>query len=519
MLAKNPPKIRKTGVKRTMEAIEYVTQDLAPNDVFKLFEDISKIARPTGEPKNQSAIIDFISNTLREHDIATRKDEAGNLYAYKSATEGCESVPGILFQAHVDMVCAPNEDIFPLKLVVENGYLHADGTSCGLDNGMGVALAMSLLINSPKNHGKLEAAFTLNEDTDCYGAINMKSGYVTSKYMISLDDESWGKICIGSAGAEAYTHTLPFKAEPVENGQTCLSIKVSGLSGGHSGYSIHKRQANAIAVCAWILEDIITTFENDNINLVSINGGVADNAIPYECEMVIAVASQSITEITDHVAAEASEIKSRFANTDKDMIISVEKIDRQATCLNYFATKAFVDSIATCPNGALEWHKNDDGSREIQTSSNLAIVKTETDRIIVRTLSRSSVESELAETVNDIKNAFARNFADATSVNHSAALCWEPDWDSKFLQIAKDVFKQQNGTEAEIYAPHCYMEGAYFVKIHGLLPIALGPQIDGAHTVEERVNIETVGKCRKLVVGIVESIAKRENGMAKQDIR
>ena len=475
--------------------MNYVTKELQPNDVFKIFEDISQIARPTGNPKNQAEIINFIAQTLNAHGITTQKDDAGNLYASRKAAAGYEHVPGILLQAHVDMVCAPNEDIFPLKLVVDDKYLHADGTSCGLDNGMGAALAMSLLINPPAKHGLLEAAFTLNEDTDCFGAINMKPGYVKSAYMISLDDESWGKICIGSAGAEAFTHTLPIKKEALKH-KTFMEIKVEGLIGGHSGYSIHKGQANGIKICA----EIFKALQADGCQLVAINGGMADNAIPQSCTMVIAADEFNEQKFNEVCAA----LKAKFSSTDPEM-----KITATPTCGYDSAMSAdLADILLSCPNGAIKFHTMDDGSQEIQTSSNLASIATEGDKIVIKTLSRSSVKAELEQVVSDIQSNFKQYGDGVTSLNHSSALCWEPDWNSAFLATAKAVFKEQNGKEPEIYAPHCYMEGAYFVNIHGLLPIALGPQIDGAHTVEERVEIATVGKCRNLAVGIIEKICE-----------
>lgn len=487
---------------------KYVTQGLDPKDVFTLFEEISQIARPTGNPANQKAMIDWIEATLQAKGVKTRRDEVGNLFARKEASAGYESAPGVLLQAHVDMVCAPNEDIFPLKLVVDGDYLHADGTSCGLDNGMGVALAMALLMDDSFAHGLIEGAFSLNEDTDCYGAINMKPGYVQSRYMISLDDESWGKICIGSAGAEAYTHILPYVAEdiaPVLGERAHIAIRVSGLTGGHSGYSIHKNQANAIRIAATLLQQVCDTL--GDVRLVSIDGGMADNAIPMNCEVKLCIRAEQRESLYNLISRMSDTLKQQYEQTDPDMTIMVEDTTAATSGMGVFDTETLAICLTSCLNGPLVFHENEDGTKEIQTSSNLASIKSESDKITIRTLSRSSVKAELESVTEALRMRFMVFSSDVESINHSSALCWQPDWQSSLLKTAKEAFCQLNGFAPEVYAPHCYMEGAYFAQIHGVLPIALGPQIDGAHTVEERVKISTVGKCRDLVVKIISALS------------
>ena len=215
----------------------------------------------------------------------------------------------------------------------------------------------------------------------------------------------------------------------------------------------------------------------------------------------------------------ASDIKKRFADTDPAMKIvigtdnsKVETMLAESKAMNAMSVEtsdSLIKCILACPNGPLAYHLTEDGKKIIQTSSNLAIIKTEGGKVSLRTLSRSSVKSELENTVEDIKKTFKRFCGESQFTNHSSALCWEPDWNSDFLKIAKEVFRKQEGYNPEVYAPHCYMEGAYFVKIHKVLPIAIGPQIDGAHTVGEKVLIPTVNKCYNIVKSIISSLTVR----------
>jgi dipeptidase D len=479
-------------------------KDLEPKNVWGFFHEITRVPRPS---KKEGKIIKYVEDVAARYNIAIKKDRAGNLLLSKPATKGREKSPTVILQAHLDMVCEKNNPVKfdfekdPLKTVIKGDWLHAEGTTLGADNGIGLAAALAVITSNGIEHGPVECLFTVDEETGLTGAKALKKGFMTGTVLLNLDSEDEGQIFIGCAGGKGTVATFKYKAAPVPASHQYFRITVTGLNGGHSGCDIHKGLGNANKILARFLYRLQEKYP---FTLAAIEGGNLHNAIPREAYAVIGISPkirEGIRVMLNHFAAD---IENELKSVDPNVQLIMESTDRPKNRLPATLKKKLIYSLLACPHGVISMSHDIEGL--VETSTNLASVKmTGSTKIVIGTSQRSSSESEK----NAIADQVAATFLQAgAKVKHGEGYPgWKPNPDSKILKIAQESYQKLFGKEAEIRAIHAGLEcGLFLEKYPDLDMISFGPTLRGVHSPDERIEIKTVALWWKHLLDILKKV-------------
>ena len=474
--------------------------DLEPKIVWKHFDEIRKIPRCS---KHEEKIREYIVNFAKQHGLEYQVDKAGNVVVRKPASSGMENKPMVVLQAHMDMVCEKNKDVDhdfskdPIKVKIEGEWVTAEGTTLGADDGIGVATALAILEDKNLKHPPIEALFTVDEETGLTGAFALEKDFLKGRTMINLDSEEFGIIYVGCAGGGDSTIKLAVKKEKVPDGMKVMHVFVKGLKGGHSGCDIHEQRGNAIKILARILWKVKKEIE---IRIIDISGGDKHNAIPREAEATVAV--ENAERFKEIVNSEAKDILEEIKPVDPDMKVEISEAKGEEG-LDKESSYKVIDLLYALPHGVLAMSY--DIPDLVETSTNLAKVRLEGDKVTVVMSSRSSTKTELQATRDRIR-AIAE-LAGAEVEEGSTYPGWKPNLDSKILKIAKEVFKEMFGKEPEIKAIHAGLEtGVIGEKFPGMDMISIGPDVRNPHTPDEKVHIGSVEKFYRYVAKILEKV-------------
>jgi len=367
--------------------------DLSPALVWKYFHEVTQVPRPS---KKEEKIIKYLETFAAEHKIAIKKDASGNILMSKPATPGKENVPTVILQSHVDMVCEKNNgtehdfDNDPIETIVENGWLRANGTTLGADNGIGVAAELALLASNDIEHGPIECLFTVDEETGLTGAKMLEKGFLTGNILLNLDSEDEGEIFMGCAGGKDTAATFTYTPQAAPEGMFYFRIDVKGLNGGHSGGEIHKQLGNANKILVRYL--FLLKKEIGSLVLCSIDGGNLRNAIAREAHAVVGVpynAKESVRVLLNHFT---TDIENELKHVDTNVKLLLESAEKPAFCIDETTATNLIYSMHACPHGVLGMSQ--DIEDLVETSTNLASVKMkEGNTIVVGTSQRSSIDS------------------------------------------------------------------------------------------------------------------------------
>ena len=473
--------------------MDKVFEGLEPQLLWKHFDEIRKIPRCS---KNEGKIREYVIEFAKKKGLEYQVDEVGNVIIRKKATPGHENAPGVILQAHLDMVCEKNSDVDfdfekdPIRVKREDGWITADGTTLGADNGIGVAAALAVLEDDSIVHGPLEVLLTVDEETGLTGASNLKGGLLHGKYLLNLDSEDEGVFFIGCAGGRDTVFTLKIEREKYEG--KAFEIKVSGLKGGHSGVDIHLQRGNAIRILARVL------YEIDGVKISSIKGGNKRNAIPREASAVVIAEEEKVKEAVERVL---SEVKEELKYSDPGVKIEYT----EASSSDYIKeSKKIVDFLMSLPHGVLAMSLAMEGL--VETSTNLAVVNSHQDHVEVVESSRSSINSSLDFVCKQLKAL--GDLAEAETHQPPGYPGWTPNPDSQILKIMKEVYRKLFGKEPEVTAIHAGLETGIIGKNYpGLEMISFGPTIKYPHSPDERVEIKSVEKFWKLLVETLKALA------------
>lgn len=466
---------------------------LAPQGVWTNFYSLTQIPRPSGKKEEVSA---FLANYGRSLGLETLTDEIGNVLIRKPASPGLENHPGVILQGHMDMVPQKNSDIAfdfekdPIQAYVEdNGeWVTANGTTLGADNGIGVATAMAVLADKSVVHPPLEALFTVDEETGMYGAFDLKGGFLQGKTLINLDSETEGELYVGCAGGVDTTATFDYEPVSVEAGDIALSVLLKGCKGGHSGCDIHMQRANAIKLLFRFLKDAVANYE---ARLVSVEGGSLRNAIPREASCVITIPAESKDDLLDLVADYEDLFIREYDGVEDNISLTAEEIACPKTELPEDVQDFLIHAVTLCPHGV--YRMIPEMPDVVETSNNLAMIATNEKQIQAFCLTRSSVESRKEELQSIIESAFS--LAGATVEFSGSYPGWKPNLHSPILDVMKQTYKQEFGTEPRVITIHAGLEcGIIGRNYPGMDMISFGPTIEHPHSPDERVNIATVQK-------------------------
>jgi dipeptidase D len=468
------------------------------------FEEVLQIPRPSDhEEKIREFLIKFAVERKLEYDT----DQVGNLIIRKPASPGNRHQAGVCLQSHLDMVCEKNAatsfDFMsePIPAYVDGEWVRARGTTLGADDGIGIAAQMAVLDSSDLKHGPLECLFTVAEETGLNGAFGLQPGFLNSKILINLDSEDEGELFIGCAGGIDLTAWFDYLKEFVPDEHEAVRIGVRGLVGGHSGDDIHKGFGNANKILVRFLWEFTDVFD---IRIRDFTGGNLRNAIAREAEAIITLPNARKKELLASFAKFTEEVQVELAKTEpgiefyiEDTVLPEWTIDEDCQC-------NLLNALYACPHGVFSWSQSIPGL--VETSTNLAAVKFEEERIKVTTSQRSSIESAKRNMSNMVESVFL--LAGAFTERSTGYPGWNPNPDSPILRITESAYQELFGQKPAVKAIHAGLEcGLFLEKYPDMDMISFGPTIKGVHSPDERLSIPSTDRFWLLLVEVLKRIS------------
>lgn len=477
---------------------------LEPALVWKHFAAFSKVPRCS---KHEEAAAAFVMEEARRLGLKARQDAAGNVLVSKPATPGCEQKPSVCLQGHLDMVCEKNagkkHDFSkdPIELVRKGNLLMANGTTLGADNGIAVATNLALMESRDVAHGPLEFLFTIDEETGLTGANRLEPGFLQSPILLNLDSEEEGAIYIGCSGGKDTQGVWTLALEPAPARLVGLEVKVSGLKGGHSGMEIDKGRGNAIR----ILTRVLIALEAHGARLSRIDGGNKRNAIPREASALVYVPASRLEAASAAVADWRDVARGELGSVEPDLDVSAAVVKgRKGRLFPRKAQQKITRALASLPHGVVKMSADIPGL--VETSTNLASIATKGKTVTVGTSQRSSVASEILEIAQTVRYILEAGGADVTQGDGYPG--WKPNVGSPILKVAKDTYRAQHGREPEVKAIHAGLEcGIIGEKYPGMDMISFGPTLEGVHSPDEKIHVDTVPLFWNFLVGILKNVA------------
>ena len=479
---------------------------LKPESIWKNFYALTQIPRPSKKEEKVRAFLKKFGEDLK---LETIVDEIGNVIIKKPATEGMEDRKGIILQGHMDMVPQKNADTDhdfekdPIDAYVDGEWVTAKGTTLGADNGMGIAAGMAVLEATDLVHGPVEVLITMDEETGMTGAENLKAGVLDGDILLNLDSEDEGELYIGCAGGIDSIGVWKYKAEAVPEGMATYKISVKGLKGGHSGLDINLGRGNANKIMNVFL---MKAAEKYGLRIAEINGGSLRNAIPRE-SFVTAVVPEDKKADFEQFVTEFEEIaKDEFSEADPGLAVTVEEAKAAKNLFDEKTQSNLFAAIAGCPNGVISMSKDFEGVTE--TSTNLAIVKSNGKKVEIATLQRSLVDADRDKLSAEVRSVFEAASGKAKSAG--AYPGWKPNPDSTILKEMKKVYNNKFGKVPEVKVIHAGLEcGILGATYTNWDMISFGPTIRNPHSPDEMVNIKTVGLFWDYIVETLKNAPKK----------
>ncbi len=459
-------------------------KNLEPRALFTYFKEISDIPRESG---NEEGVRKYLLNFAKKNNFEAKVDKIGNVIIYVPATKGFENRSPVAIQGHMDMVCVKtleskhNFDKDPIQLVVEGDFLKAKDTTLGGDNGIAIAMALDVFTDTSVKHGPLEGLFTVSEETGLTGAFNVEAENLKSRKLINLDAEDEGIIYIGCAGGIETQAKLKSTKEKININEKVFKLTVKDLLGGHSGAEIHLQRANAIKLIARTLINLNT------LKLVSINGGTKRNVIPSSCECVFAIDNCEVSKVKENIENLNKIYQEEYSKQEPFITVLFEETVADSAFLLQDSIN-FIRSLFLAPHGVSSMSMEIKGI--VETSSNLAIVKTNEDGFEAISSHRSSIMSSRDNIANKCAQAFLT--ANATVEQVGAYPSWKPDLSSKLTAFCAKAYKEYSKKEPILTAIHAGLEcGIINSRIQGMDSVSFGPNIFDAHSVKERLSISS----------------------------
>jgi len=481
-------------------------KDLEPSAIWGYFYDITQIPRPSKkEEKIRAYLLDF----AEKHNLEVKQDKAGNILITKPATPGKEDLPTIILQSHIDMVCEKNSNIEhdfdndPIETIIEGDWVKANGTTLGADNGIGVAAELAVLASDDIAHGKIEAFFTVDEETGLTGANALEKDFLTGNLLINLDTEEEGEIYIGCAGGKGTKAYFKYKEKDAPKKYFWFRVMVKGLRGGHSGSDIDKGYGNANKILARFLNSI--SRKKYDMILSEIGGGNLHNAIPREAFALLGVKEKYKEDIRVKLNTFLADVQNELKHTEPNLDIQLESVQIPSKVINRKTTEKLILALNACPHGVIGMSHDIPGL--VETSTNLASIKMLPDnQIEIGTSQRSSVESQKRYIVNKVSSVF--ELAGAKIIHNEGYPGWQPNPDSNLLKLAQREYKNLYNKDSKVKAIHAGLEcGLFLEKYPNLDMISIGPDMTDVHSPDEKMKISSVGKFWDFLVKILENIS------------
>jgi dipeptidase D len=466
-------------------------EELTPTGIWKNFKNITQIPRPS---KKESKIVEFVKQFGLNLGLETHSDAVGNIVIRKPATKGMENRKGVIFQAHLDMVPQKNSDKKhdfekdPIDAFLDGEWVRANGTTLGADNGIGVAAMLSVLESKDLSHGPVEALFTVDEETGMTGAFALEPGQLKGDILLNLDSEDEGELYIGCAGGMDGNIEFDYITDKIPDGYVPYLIKISGLKGGHSGIDISLGRGNSNLVLFRLLWKAERT---TGLRLCEVEGGNMRNAIPREAHAIVVLPERNEKVFTELVREYTGIVSGELKATEPDLRIEVSKTDMPVRVMQADMQKKLIASVYSCPNGTIRMTDGIPGL--VETSTNLAIVKTNISKINISCLLRSSVDSAKENLANSMRALFEMAGAQVSFTGSYPG--WKPNMDSPIMKTMDQVYHKKYGKKLEIKAIHAGLECGIIGGVYPNLDmVSFGPTIRHPHSPDEKVNVASVQK-------------------------
>ncbi len=478
-------------------------EGLKPPLVWKYFAEIARIPRCS---KHEERMTQYILDTAKRLGLHAEADTLGNVVVRKPASPGKEKARSVCLQGHLDMVCEKNKDKAhdfskdPIELVRKGNFLTANGTTLGADNGIAVATNLAIMEDRTLVHGPLEFLFTIDEETGLTGAGGLSGGMLKSRTLMNLDSEEEGALYVGCSGGKDTTGTWAAAFDPAPKGMVAAHLTVTGLKGGHSGLEIHTGRGNAIKILGRALQ----VLDGLGARLASIEGGNKRNAIPREAEAIVFLPQKKWAEAEQAVTAFNATARAEIATVDPELKVLIAphkgkkgKVVKKALQAKLLAT------ISALPHGVAKMSADIPGL--VETSTNVAVIATTPKAISLATSQRSSVDSEIREICHTVRSVFELGGAKVAQGDGYPG--WKPDLRSPILQLAKTTYQQLYGKVPEVKAIHAGLEcGIIGEKVPGMDMVSFGPTLEGVHSPDERIHIDTVERFWDFLLGILKAV-------------
>ena len=478
-----------------------VLSNLEPKEVFAYFEEISSIPRAS---YHEDKISNYCADFARKHNLVYYQDDLKNVIIIKEATAGYEQEEPVILQGHLEMVCEKTPDCGidfetdGLAIRTEGDYITADGTTLGADNGIAIAYVLAILASDTIAHPRLEVIFTVSEEVGMEGASGVDVSMLKGRRLINLDSEEEGYLLAGCAGGAGVICSLPVSRIPARG--TAAVIRVSGLTGGHSGAEIHKGRANANILMGRIL---VKLSRHAAYKLSAWEGGKKDNAIPRECTAWICIAEEDLPKAEQAAAEAMQELSNEYAVTDKNVSVSIERlVQLPEDMLDEDSTRQAVLLVNALPNGIQSMSA--DVENLVETSLNLGILKLEKEGLRLQYSVRSSVGSA-KDSLNDKLTYVTTGLGGSVEIT-GIYPAWEYKRNSALRDKAVSIYEKMYGTKPVVQMIHAGLEcGLLSGKLSGLDCISIGPNMQSIHTTEEKLSISSTKRVWDFLIEVLKT--------------
>ena len=464
-----------------------VLNHLTPARVFHYFEELCGIPHGSG---NTKAISDYCVRFAKKLGLEYHQDELNNVIIIKPATKGYENSPAVIVQGHLDMVtekapeCSIDFTKDGLQLRVDGDFVYAEGTTLGGDDGIAVAMALALLESEDLPHPRLEAVFTVDEEVGMEGAQALDVSPLTGRRMLNIDSEDEGVLTVSCAGGARANLSARFELAACD--LPVYTLRVSGLTGGHSGTEIDKGRANANLLMGRVLYRLSCALP---LRIVSCAGGLKDNAIPLACTATLALANADAARAQQIIGEFDASLKREYAVADPGVCVQLNETGTVARAMTVEESARFARMLTLMPNGIAEMSRDIEGL--VQTSCNLGVLKLDNGELFACSAVRSSVATQ-KQMMLDRFSALCEAFGGSMTVTGDYP-AWEYCRESVLRETMVRVFEAQYGRAPKIEAIHAGLEcGLFAGKLEGLDAVSFGPDLFDIHTTRERMSISSV---------------------------
>ncbi|KJZ10388.1 aminoacyl-histidine dipeptidase [Marinomonas sp. S3726] len=485
-------------------------EDLEPKIVWKHFRTLCDTPRPSfHEAQLRNNLIEW----SHARGLETYVDPCGNLIIRKNASPGMEGKATVVLQGHLDMVAQKNAGVEhdfvkdPIATHIVEGWVTAKNTTLGADNGIGVAAALAVLETDDIQHGPIEALFTIEEETSLRGALELEEGILEGRLLLNLDSEDRGDVYIGCAGGVDINIDQTFNAQATSSDDHAFELSVKGLKGGHSGLDIHKGRASANVLLSKLLVKL------NDANLISIagfNGGTLRNAIAREAVASVCVAPENIEQVKALVKQVEQQMQLEFAAIETKLNLNLVEIETPKFVMNQAEQKAIINALISAPHGVNRMSTELEGVTETSCNFGVIDLKLEQDKFAFSAclLVRSLIDEAVFDLARVAQAVFEQIGANVSLENDYPG--WRPDPSAgllaHFLQVHKDIM----GYEANVKVIHAGLEcGIIGAKYQGMEMVSFGPNIRGAHSPDERLEIDSVNDFWRLLVSVLAQVPNK----------